>query len=112
MIYRKSGSYLSSASVATLHCGACLSKIIPVVEDFLVTAAWLVLHVVQRTDLTLRLDVELLGLDLTRARVTTQILNLFKTIRIEFLKDSSIFFGDDGRLRILDDFFFLRRQGV
>lgn len=64
MIYRYSGSYLSSASVETLHVRAGLPKIIPVVEDLLVAPAGLVLYVIQRADLALGFDVDLLGLDL------------------------------------------------
>lgn len=57
-------TYLWSTATEALYIWTSLSKIFPIVENFLVTSAWLMLHVVQGTNFTLSLDVQLLRLDL------------------------------------------------
>lgn len=64
----KSGlqSYLGAAAVGTFHIGIrSLPKIVTIIEYLLVTATRSVLHVVQRSNLALSLDVDLLRLNLS-----------------------------------------------
>ena len=65
--------YLRAAATdaADVRAGG-LAQVGLVVEDLLVAAAWLVLHVVHRADLALRLYVQLLRLDLRKCEAVSQ----------------------------------------
>lgn len=70
-------TYLGPAAVQALNVGTRLTKIVSVVENLFVATAWLVLHVIQRTNLALGFDIYFLRRDL-RTWATNCIIYLLK----------------------------------